>query len=455
MDRELKIFIENNFDFLVNLYNRYIRYLLRKSLIVEYYASPYMNLKGYPSPIFVNFCQKYYNKKNNVDSQYNHLKINFIKNIFFYFKLLFLFFFSFLFFSKNIKSNSVVIHGFHNNSNFEFNPYTTIKSPPFEYLQNKNIYHDINLSFVSFKGLFRYRKNSIIFSLRYLSSRDFFKLHLTAYKVFIQNRKINISSISYVDILFTLVKGTSIASLINSLDKESIYLNMWENRGHQLITDFLIEDKKKSLFLDLGITFRLAPEYMMFNYLRHDLKSKFLFMSDFNYNLLKKNLGNIDYQLFENYRIDCKNYNSQSEKNRILLISPLSMDVSFRLYQLILDNKELDIKIRLHPYLNRDKFDNKHIEHRDIYKSLDDYDTIVYAGVTTASIELYFQGKKVYKFVSDEFIDIDPLVDNNLVKKIKSLNDIGSETKVYTEDEKNYYLGCNNKKLKEILEKLN
>jgi len=456
MNIEFKYFIEDNFDFLVKLYNRYIRYSLRKSTPIEYYASPYMNLTGYPSNKFIIFCMKYYNKKYHKSLNIKIDKDRYMIKLYLYFKMLFLFLFSFLFFTKDIKKNSIIIHGFHNNDNFEFSPYKTIKSPPLENFKDKNIYHDINLSFVSLKSLLKYKQNNIIFSLRFLSFLELTKLHYIAFKILSQSKSINKFNISYVDILYTLVKGKSISNLINYLDTESIYLNMWENRGHHLITDFLIKDSSKSIFLDLGIMFRLAPEYMMLNFPRHTLKSKFIFMSRFNYDLVKNNLGNVNYKLFKNYRIDYKNYNIQGKKNSILLISPLSISISKKLYQLILDNEDtsLNIKIRLHPYLTKSSFNIKYIEQRDIYQSLEDYDTIVYAGATTAAIELYFQGKKIYKFISDEFVDIDPLVDNNLVDKIKSLDEIQFNNKYFTQEEKEYYLGCNNKSLKEILEDL-
>ena len=452
MKIELKYFIEENFDFLVKLYNRYIRYCLRKSTPLEYYASPYMNLTGYPSDKFLLFCTKYYNKKYNKNLHINISKDKIIVKLYLYTKLIFLFLFSFLFFSKNIKKNSVIIHAFHSDENFNSIPYRTIKSPPLEYFSDKNVYHDINLSFVSLKSLFKYKKNNIVFSLRYMTFFELMKLHYIALKVYLQNKSINKFDISYVDILYTLVKGVSIANLVNDMDKQSIYLHMWENRGYQVVTDFLINKKKKLFFLDLGIAFRLSPEYMMFNYLRHKLKAQFLFMSEYNYNLVKHNLGDINYELFKNYRIDCKYYKSLGKKNSILLIAPLSLNISKKLYQLIIDNKNLNIKIRLHPYIDKNNFKDEYLEHRNIYESLDDYNTIIYAGMTTAAIELFFQGKEIYKFISDEFIDIDLLVDEGLVSKIKSLNDIllGKSTKVSIK-QKNYYMGCDNKNLKEIL----
>jgi hypothetical protein len=456
LNSEFKYFLEDNFDYLVRLYNRYIRYSLRKSTPIEYYASPYMNLTGYPSDKFIIFCMKYYNKKYNKSLNIKIVKDKYTIKLYLYFKMLFLFLFSFLFFTKNIKKNSIIIHGFHDDDNFKFSPYKTIKSPPLEIFKDKNIYHDINLSFISLKSLLKYKQNNIIFSLRFLSSLELIKLHYTAFKILLQSKSINKFNISYVDILYTLVKGQSISNLINYIDGESIYFNMWENRGYHLIIDFLIKDSSKSIFLDLGILFRVAPEYMMLNFPRHNLKSRFLFMSQFNYDLVKKNLGNIDYKLFKNYRIDCKPYNSKGIKNNILLISPLSIDVANKLYSLILDNKnkELNIKIRLHPYLNNDDFDDKYIEHRNIYEALDDYETIIYAGITTAAIELYFQGKKVFKFISNEFIDIDPLTDNALVSKISSLEEIKSHTKMFTNEDKEYYLGCNNLSLKKILKEI-
>jgi len=456
MDREFKNFVENNFDFLVKLYNRYIRYCLRDSSSIEYYASPYMNLVGYPSDKFMFFCIKYYNKKYNKNLDTNIIKENIIINIYLYLRLVLFFLLSSVIFNKKIKKNSVVIHSFHTDSDFKNNPYTTIKSPPLEYFENKNIYHDINISFISLKSILKYKNNNIVCSLNNLSVVEFITLHYQALKIYIQSKKINLFPISYVHIIYVLVKGISISKLINNLDNDSKYLHMFEKRGYHLIADFLILNHKKSLFLDLGISFRMAPEYMMFNYTRHILKSEFIFMSNFNYKLLKNNLKNIKYKLFKNYRIDCTDYKSEGKKNNILLVSPLSVDVTNKLYKLLVKNKnkKLNIRIRLHPFLNKNNFDVEHIEERGIYESLDDYDTVIYAGTTTAAIELYFQGKKVYKFISNEFLDIDPLVDYNLVKKIVSLADMEGNNRIFTEDEKEYYLGCNNKNLKEILEEL-
>lgn len=456
MNKEFKYFIENNFDFLVKLYNRYVRYCLRSSSPLEYYASPYMNLVGYPSDKFIVFCAKYYNKKYNKNIIINVTKNRIASSIYLYLKLIFLFLVSPLFFTKKIKDNSIIIHGFHTDDNFKFSPYRTIKSPPLEYFKNKSIYHDVNISFVSLKSLLKYKRNNITCSIIHLSLIAFIKLHYKALTVFFQSKKINIFPVSYVDILYTLVKGISTSELINNLDEQSKYLHMWENRGYQLISDLLILNSNKSIYLNLGIIFRLAPEYMMFRYVKHTIRTKFLFMSEFNYDLVKGHLGKINYNFFKNYRIDCNHYNSDYKKNNILLIAPLCVDVSNVLYKLILNNKneKLNIKIRLHPYINKSNFNNKYIEQRSIYESLDDYGIIIYAGITTATIELYFQGKKVYKFVSDEFIDIDPLVDNNLVNKIQSLAEINNDRIEYNDKDKNYYLGCNNKNLNEILKEL-
>lgn len=454
MDREFKNYVEDNFDFLVKLYNRYIKYSLRNSSPVEYYASPYMNLVGYPSDKFMVFCTKYYNKKYNKSLKINITKERKIINLYLYLKLVFFFILSPLIFNKKIKKNSIIIHSFHTDDNFKSTPYKTIKSPPLEYFKNKNIYHDINISFISLKSLLKYKKSNIVCSLNHLSLIEFSSLHYKAFIIYLQSRKINLFPISYVDIMYILIKGVATSKLINSLDRESKYLHMFEKRGYHLIADFLVYNHEKSIFLDLGIAFRMSPEYMMFNYTKHTLKSRFMFMSNFNYNLLKNNLQNIKYKLFKNYRIDCENYNSKGKKNSILLISPLSLSVANKLYQLIIDNKNLNIKIRLHPYLNKKNFEIKYIEQRGIYESLDDYDTIVYSGVTTAAIELYFQGKKTYKFISDEFLDLDPLVDNNLVKKIKFLEQIKNDTATFSMKEKDYYLGCGNRNLKQVLEEL-
>ena len=451
-----KKFIENNFDHLVKFYNRYIRYKLRKSSSIEYYASPFMNLDGYPSDKFLFFCNKIYNKKNNTCLKTDYKKQSLSISLYKYIKIFLLFLLSKIFFSKKIKKKSVVIHTYHSDKNFDHAKYKSLKSPPLEYFKKNHVYHDINISFVSFKSLFKYKKNNVLCSICYISLLDFIKIHFLSFKIFIQNKKINLYSISYVNIFYTLVKGWGLAKLINNLDDETHYLHLWENRGYQLISDLLTKKTKKSIFLNLGVIFRVSPEYTMFNYLRHDLKSKILFMSEYNFNLVKKNLGKIDFDFFKNYRIDCNNYQIKGRNNSILLICPLSEKVTRFIYNLILDNnnKDLNIKIKLHPFLNQKNFNSKDIEPRDIYKCLHDYDTIIYVGITTAAIELYFQGKKIYKLYSDNFLDIDPLIDNNLVYKIKSLTDMKDYN--YTSDEKNkqYYLGCDNKSLDKILDNI-
>lgn len=448
-----KEFTENNFDYLVKFYNRYIRYKLRKSNAIEYYASPYMNHNGYPSDEFLFFCNKIYNKKNNISLTTDFKKqskyISFIK----YIKIFLLFFLSKIFFSKKIKKESIIIHTYHSDNNFNHDSYKSLKSPPFEYFKNKHIYHDINISFVSFKSLLRYKKNNVLCSICHISLSDFIKIHFLSFKIFKQNMNINLYPISYVNIVYTLFKGWGLSKLINNLDDKSCYLHMWENRGYQLISDLLTKNAKKSIFLNLGVIFRVSPEYTMFNYPRHDLKSKILFMSEYNFNLVKKNLGKIDYEFFKNYRIDCNDYRINGKKNSILLICSLSEKNTRFLYNLILDNNnnDLNIKIKLHPFLNQTNYNSKDIEQRDIYKCLQDYDTIIYMGITTAAIELYFQGKKVYKLHSQEFLNIDPLVDNNLVFKIKSLTEVREYKNTSDIRKKQYYLGCNNKSLDKII----
>jgi hypothetical protein len=420
-----------------------------------------MNEIGYPSSNMDNFFRYYYNKKFSKKIKYIKIRNKFASSAYLYFKLLFLFIFSFLFFKKpNNNKKYNIVHAFHSDSDFLNKPYRTTKTPPSEELINDStLYHDVNLSFVSLNKLLEYKKHRITLSIRYLSIFTFIILHFTALKVYINSYKLfklNFLNTSYCSILYILVKGYSIGSLINSLNKDSRYFNMWENRGYHHILDDIVINHEKNICLDVALIFRFSPQYTMLKTTRRELKSKILCMSKLNYDLVKNNLGNVNYNFFKNYRIDCENYNSKGKKNSILLLSPLSVDVSNTLYKLIIDNKNdaLNIQIRLHPYLNKDNYDNKYIEDRNIYDSLDDYDTIVYAGITTASVELYFQGKNVYKFITDEFIDIDMLVDNNLVSKIKSLDEINNKINRYNKVDKNYYLGCNNKTLKEILEEL-
>jgi len=412
-----------------------------------------MNLIGYPSNDFINFCILLYNKRNKTTHKMSIEKQHIIHNLFSYVKLIFLFLFGFIFFEKKLKPNSVIIHGFHSDSNFTFSPYKTIKSPPLEYFEDKNIYHDINLSFISLKSLNRYRKNNIISSLRFLSLRVFIKLHFIAAIIYFQKNKIKTINInfSYVTIFYNLIKGYATAKLIDNMEGNSVYLHMWENRGHQLITDYLVKHTKKLFFLDLGITFRLAPEYTMFNYQKHSFKSKILFMSQHNFDLTKSNFHSLKYDFFKNYRIDCKQENIHVH-NSILVVSPLSEDVTDMLYKLVLDNQDKKIKIKIHPYLNKNKYDKKLLEDKNLDELFNDYGIVIYAGVTTASLELFFQGRRVYKFENDYFLNIDPLIDNNCVKSINNLNDIlETHTTIIDEQFKKYMFGCDNKSLQQIV----
>lgn len=454
LNRDVKLFIEKNFDYLVELYNRYIKFCLRKSTPIEYYASPYMNLVGYPSNDFINFCTIVYNKRNRTNYLTIEKNYHFIHSFFAYGKLLFLFLFGSLFFEKKLQSNSVIIHGFHSDTNFQFSPYRTIKSPPLDAFQDKNIYHDINLSFISLKSLHKYRKNSVISSLRFLTIKTFIKLHFIAMKIYFQNKKIKVFAIqfSYVTILYNLVKGYATAELINNMKENSVYLHMWENRGHQLITDYLVTNRKNLFFLDLGITFRLAPEYTMFYYQKHYFQSTILFMSKYNFDLTRTHFKSLHYDFFKNYRIDCENKSAPLNDN-ILVVSPLSEEVNAMLYNLVKENQEKKIKIKMHPYLKTDKYDKKFLEEKNLNDLFYDYGTVIYAGVTTASLELYFQEKKVYKFENDYFLNIDPLIDNNRVESIYTLDTIleSHERTVINEQFKEYMFGCKNRSLESIL----
>ena len=451
MDKELKFFIENNFDFLVRLYNRYVRFMMRYGDDVEYYASPMMNLQGYPSEYFLSFCTRYYNKKQQGSYSFIVKKKSVVKSFFRYGKLIFVFFFSSILFQKKIDKKSIVVHAFHKDSDLKKQPYTTMKTPPLESFESYTLYHEINLSFISLKHPFSYRKHSIVSGLRFLSFWQFLCLHGKALRIYYMNY--TFEGNSYVSILYTLVKGYSTALLINALDEDSLYLNMWENRGHQLITDKLLENANKQIFLNLAVNFRVSPEYTMFYHLRHTPKSQFLFMSQFNYDLVSNRLKNISYDFFKNYRINCQQFSFNDSKDAILLLAPLSKATTDALYKLIQAYPLLTIKIKLHPFLKSDEYDEAFIETRNIYETLSDYTIIVYSGITTAALELYFQGKTLYKFESESFLDIDPLVDKGLVEKITSLDNIDTKQKHrLLQEEKNYYLGCDNKTLQEILQ---
>jgi hypothetical protein len=457
MNYNLKIYIEENFDYLVNLYNRYIRFITRNHSPVEYYASPYMNLIGYPSDEFISFCTLIFNKKFKQRLSINISKKNCIFNLSQYLKLFFIYFFSKYCLSKKIDKNSVIIHGFHDDSNFNSTPYTTIKSPPLSYFEKQTVYHDVNLSFITLKSLLNNKKNNILVSFGFLTLFNFLKIHILATKIYVKNKKIRkkFLSYSYVDVLYNLAKGYGIAQFIEKLDSDSIYLHMWENRGHQLITDYLLLNSSKLIYLDLGITFRLAPNFTMFNYQKHEFNNQIFFMSEYNYNLVKNNFKKLNYTFFKNYRIDCNPPKACTNGNT-LLIAPLSLKITDSLYNLIVKNSHFNLKIKLHPYINKDRYDQKHIEHRSMQELLHDYETIVYAGVTTAAIELFFSGKKVYKFESAEFLDIDPLLDYKLIKRIRTLTDVflDANTLDCKNNLKEYMLGCHNENLHTILQKV-
>jgi len=461
MQKKQKEYIEENFDFLVELYNRYVRFIYKNKSTLEYYSSPLMNLIGVPSDEFNVFCIRYYNRKFSQISPESIKSNSILYSLLRAAKIILIYFYSKFIFKKIRNKKSIVIHAFHKESDFNRKEYSTLKSPPFEYFDGFNIIHDINPSFVSISSMHKFKgyRDNITCSLIYINIFDFLYFFTLSLKYFFSFYLIRRSSsilndfpANVHDIIFNILKGVGTSKLINNLDNESRYLHMWENRGHQNIADFLLNSDLKSLFLNVAVIFKNNPEYMFFRFLNHKRRSKLLLMSESNRDILPDKVVQ-NSSLFYNYRIPKLNISNDSYSNKILVITPISVSRSRELYNLVCKSNIKNIKIKFHPFVDTKFFKEKYIENRNLYSCIKDYGSVLYSGYTSAALELYFLNKKIYKLETLNKIDIDFIVDYNMCTIISSLDDITSKTELNRLDTKNYFLGIENNILQYYINK--
>ncbi|MCT4616231.1 MAG: hypothetical protein N4A49_15340 [Marinifilaceae bacterium] len=443
-------YVHNNYEHIVEVYNRYISFIFRDKEIDSYYLSPFMNLQGVPSQEFECFCIRYFQKSSGANILKTYQKNNFLNPIFKFIKFILVYIFCKISLKKNQDDNVILIHAFHSSSDLKRDVYSTVKSP-FVDIEGKKVIHDINPSFIKLSEILKLRRKEVICSLVYVSLYSLLSLTIKSIKTYIFCKRVVLKSsilknfpICFTEIFINYLKYFSYSTVVDSLSSGSIYINFWENRGYQMLADYKMKYPRRNLFVNLSITSKASPEYVLLRKLRQKRRSDLLIMSEYN----RKILGvNHNYRLFKNYRINFAPIFS-ANNDRILGVSSISQKQSEKLYEEIkLYGK--GSKIKFHPYVDNSKFDSSFFENQDIYSAISKYGIVVYSGFTTAAVELLSNMIPVFKLSDKLVTPYDPLVEENLIKELKNIG----KFKIQKIDNniKDYYLGIRNIEFNNIL----
>lgn len=473
LDKNVKLFIENHYEYIVNLWNRFVRFRCRNEKTNFYYSSPFISGLGYPPNYIISLGIILYIKKHSdkkiilltkkkelisyfIKKRYfmpNIIEVkNALKNIVVTVTFLLKYFLAF-FILKKIDSNKhcLVIHSYHDNSFFNSTQYITSKIPDFSKIAreyNTKLYYDINPSFFPIEMIFRFKKYGCVFSPTNLNLVSFFycyieaMVHLLKNKILFKSFYFSAENI-FNQIFFNLIKVKSISRLINNISDKSLYIMPWENRGYQLGIEKNLNVPKKLLNYSCGLLSKISPEYVNYRYIKHQNFSHHITMSKNVKSFLEKVSPRRKFGIAKSPRIFNVTINSLAKKQRkkILVICPIDLESTKRLVKIVLGQDDYDCKIKLHPYVKLEDIPSKYVEKRRLSECLSDYSIAIYSGFTTASMEAYLSGLNVYKFFNPNKLSFDTMDEVN-IKEIKDLKEISYWRKIDKLDElMNQYLG--------------
>jgi hypothetical protein len=467
IDPEVKVFIENNFDYIVTLWNRFIRYKSMKLDDLFYYSSPIVSGMGYPPRSIVSLGIILYIKKR--QKSYMVLHTNRSELIAYYTKSYFrLFsikelvstFFSIFFLTSFLLSKyifrsidkikpAIIIHSHHHKYNFNKDYYRTSKVPDLSHTTSNNgfnLYYDINPSTFSILDIFKFRKYNCIFSPSQLDIRTVLRVYFQSavfwYKNLILFKSFFFSETNiYNGIFFNIIKRKSISCVISNIHKKSYYIMNWENRGYQLGVEKDMNGEKIIQYSS-GILSKVGTEYCNYRYIKHKNFAINITMSKYVKGFLSKLNRNRDYSIIVKSSRVSKTQNTNIQNTNKLIICPIDKQITKELLKLF--HNDANAIFKFHPYcvLNIDK---SRIEKRTLSECLKDYTIAITDGLNTSSIlELLLAGIKVYRVNNQNSILSDYLdgfqlnLEGNLISIKLPIN-----KEYMSEGLKNYYIGVN------------
>lgn len=480
LDDGIKRYIEDHYDHIVTLWNRFVRQKTYRESELFYYSSPILSGLGYPPSYIISLGIIKYIKANRssiivLHTQKKELHSFFSKNILYpHFltwlnsiyipiKLLFSYIIAYFFLRKKINQRTILVHSYHNDTFFKYVGYLTSQIPDLKKTIEKHkirLLYDINPSFFSLRNIIKFKKMNCVFAPLYLSPKQFLSLYAQSVSFWIKNYLLfrsftfSVEGI-YYHIFLNLLKRKSISALIYQIPKNSYYIMPWENRGYQLGIEKDLGGKKLIQY-SCGLLSKVSTEYVNYRHLRHYRFSLHLAMSKKTRDFLLKVNPNRKIDIVKSPRV-FHIKNKSNNKKDILVICPLDYHISNEFIKRTISSGLPHIKMKLHPYLKIRNLKEKFIEHRKLSECLKDYEIAIYEGVTTASVEAYVTGLKVLKYKNNnrlsfdamDGIEIPSITDFNDLKKISHL-----ESSCVSDDLKNYILGLYEEDLDQFLGEL-
>lgn len=477
LDKGIKEFIEERYDHIVNLWNRFVRLKTKKENDYFYYSSPILSGLGYPPDYIITLGIIMY-IKNNIDkhvvlhTQKKDLISYFLKKKFIFAGLLsksvlntIILFFHYVFariFLTKINSPCIVVHSFHSDSFFQGTQYVSFKIPNLESTMKEKSYsfcYDINPNFFSVKNIIKFKKASCTFSPQYLNILSIFVLYFQSAYYLIKNKMLFkcfyfSNTNHYSKIFFELLKRKSIAKLIYQMSPNSYYIIPWENRGYQLGIENDVKGKKLIQY-SCGLLSKISPEFVNYRYLRHHSFALHLAMSKKVREFLLKINPNRNTDIVKSPRVSFPKVAKLVENNKlpeVIVICPIDELTTQRMVRFFLHQTRYSVKFKFHPY-SPVAIAKEKIEQRPLKDCLVDYSIAIYEGFTTASMEAYLSGLSVYRLYNLNRISFDTMSDI-AIRTVKRLNEIDAYQHSISESLVNDYLGISEISFDEYIEKL-
>lgn len=480
IDPGIKTYIENNFEYIVQLWNRFIRFKSFKQSDLFYYSSPIISGLGYPPSSIISlgiilYVKIHRNKNIIIHTQRKeliayytkkYLNLIKIKNVFIPFST-FGFILKYLISKimlKSMDSNrpKIIIHSHHQSSFFSGGNYITSKFPDISQVTSCNgfdLLYDINPNYFHLHEIFKFRKygcvtSPICIGFFELLSIYFISIIYWAKNLFLFKAFFLSETNVYSTIFYNILKRRSITKLIKKLPARSYYIMPWENRGYQLGIEKDLEGEKIIQY-SCGIILKTGTEYVNYRYLLHCKFGLDVTMSNHVSDFLTKLNPNRRYNIIiKSPRVFNISVTANSRNNNILVICPMDSNITNNLLNLLKGKNDYNVKYKFHPYY-RPEVDENIIEERTLSECVKDYSIAIYSGITSAILEVYLAGLNVFKLYNLNGLTFD-VMDDFKVKEIKTIKDVTeseSDTSI-TPYLKNYYLGVSEKDFNDYINEL-
>ncbi len=477
VDEGVKEFIEERYDHIVCVWNRFVRMITRKENDYFYYSSPILSGMGYPPDYIITLGIIMYIKNNIEKHVILHTKKKDLISFFLNKKFIFAEFiyksilrtimviihyvFAKIFLIR-IKSPSIVAHSYHHDSFFKDTQYVTSKIPNLFSVAKKrqcSFYHDINPSSFSLKNILNFKKYGCIYSPQYLNLLSIFGLYFQSFYYLIKNKALFkcfyfSTTNHYSKIFFELLKRKSIAKLIHKMTPNSYYIMPFEKRGYQLGIEKDLKGEKL-IYYYCGLLSKVTTEYVNYRYLRHHAFSLHFAMSKKVREFLLKLNPNLNIDVVKSPRVflsKAATLGEIQETPTVIVICPIDKSITQRIVQLFFHQTEYPLRFKFHPYCPVSITEDK-IEQRPLSDCLADYSVAIYEGYTTASMEAYLSGLSVYRLYSPNRISFDTMSDI-ATKTIKDLDEIEVTPSSISQSLENDYMGISEISFEEYMENL-